>query len=373
MRILLLGFATLTLGAQTPDYIAEGTKALDARQYDVAIEQFKKAITADPGDYGAHFNLGLAYSLTGNDALAIPEYQRTLELKPGIHQAELNLGLSFYNTGKFPEALEYYTKAVASKADSADSELGLGRTLARLGRRDEAEPHYRRAAALEKQNWQFLLELASLYEENKQYDKAIAIFKEFPENPGATERAGALMLRSGNTGEAISALESAVAKSPTTANRIALAEAYAKANQPSKAEPLIAQAIAAEPNDYQLRFFYGQLLRDQRKFPAAAEQFLASAKIKPDAAQSWTELAGILVLTEQFPQALAALDRVRQLGAEIAGHYFVRAIVLDRLQQKKEALESYQKFLAASNGQNPDQEFQARQRALALDKDLRKR
>ena len=80
--------------AQSVDYQAEGIKALDAKQYDAALGSFKKAVSADPKDYAAHFHLALAYSLLGNDAGAAPEYKTVLDLKPGLYEAELNLGIS---------------------------------------------------------------------------------------------------------------------------------------------------------------------------------------------------------------------------------------------------------------------------------------
>jgi tetratricopeptide (TPR) repeat protein len=119
--------------------------------------------------------------------------------------------------------------------------------------------------------------------------------------------------------------------------------------------------------------FYGRILRDQRKFPPAAEQFSAAAKIKPDAADAWTELAGVLIMAERPADGLAALDHVHDLGAESGGHFYLRAITLDKLQRPKEALEAYNKFLAASQNVNPDQEFMARQRIKALEKELGKR
>ena len=42
-----------------------------------------------------------------------------------------------------------------------------------------------------------------------------------------------------------------------------------------------------------------RILRDERRFPSAAEEFSAAAKIKPDAAEAWTELAGVLIMAEQ--------------------------------------------------------------------------
>jgi hypothetical protein len=74
-----------------------------------------------------------------------------------------------------------------------------------------------------------------------------------------------------------------------------------------------------------------------------------------------------------YQQSLAAFDKARDLGENIPGNWFLRAIILDKLKQPKPALEAYQKFLAMSQGKNPDQEFQARQRVRILQRELEKR
>ena len=119
--------------------------------------------------------------------------------------------------------------------------------------------------------------------------------------------------------------------------------------------------------------FYARLLRDQRKFNDAADQFLAASKLKPDAVQPWNEIAGVMIAGEQYPQALIALDRVHALGAETTAHFYLRAISLDHLHQLKEALANYNKFLEQSQGKSPDEEFKARQRARIIQNELNKR
>jgi tetratricopeptide (TPR) repeat protein len=74
-----------------------------------------------------------------------------------------------------------------------------------------------------------------------------------------------------------------------------------------------------------------------------------------------------------YPQSLAAFDKARALGEDTPGNWFLRAIILDKLHQVKPALEAYQRFLSMSDGKNPDQEFQARQRARILQRELQKR
>src|SRR5579871_523164 len=252
-------FVLVALLAQSADFEADGIKALEAQKYDVAVDLLSKAAAEHPDDFNIRFQLGLSYSLLGKDAQAIPQYQAVLQLKPGLYQAEVNLGMSllrlkapadairyltaaslqkpgefgplFYlaeaqiQTGQFADAQASYIAALGLNAGSAAAELGLAQTLARQGHRPEAEPHFRKAAALDPAYKDAPLELAELYESNHQVNEAIAIYRDYPGNPAAQERMGALLLELGRTADAIPPLEASVAKSPTSANRLTLAQA----------------------------------------------------------------------------------------------------------------------------------------------------
>ena len=387
-------------------YYEQGMKALDEKQYQSAVDDFLKALEAEPQDYTLHFNLALAYSLQGKDTDAIPQYKKVLELKPDLYQGDLNLAISLLRTKQAAEAIPYLTAAVTQKPKeyrpnyylasallatgdfgkaeqaytaaleldpkSPDAELGLAHALAKQNKLADAAPHFKKAAELNPNYRDDLLELASLYEAQNQAADAIAIYQQFPDNPGAQERLGELRLKSGEASDAIAHFQTAVERSPTTANRAALVEAYIKNNEPDKALPVCEQILATEPNNFDIRMLHGRILRDQRKFPAAAQDFSRAAQMRPEDPKAWSELAGVLVMAEDYPAALGALDHVAALHAETPGHVYLRAIVLDKVRQLKPALDSYQKFLAMSNGQNPDEEFKARQRVRILQRELNK-
>jgi tetratricopeptide (TPR) repeat protein len=118
---------------------------------------------------------------------------------------------------------------------------------------------------------------------------------------------------------------------------------------------------------------YGRSLRDEHKLLPAAQQFLAATKIKPDSVPAWNELASALIINENYAEGLTALDHIRALGKEIPGNYFLRAITLDKLKLKPQALAAYQQFLASDDNAHPDQEFQARQRMRIIENELKKR
>jgi tetratricopeptide (TPR) repeat protein len=356
------------------DLVAEGAKALDAKQYDRAVELFEKALAADPKDINAHFDLAVTLSQMEKDDQAIPHYKAVLELNPDIYEAKINMALSLIrakragesipylqsavaqrpaefdpvlqladalvSVDRFAEAQAAYEKALTLQPDSAAAESGLGHSLARQGQFKAAETHFRKAAKMDDSYKADLLELAAMYEKANQTAEALALYREFPDDPSA---------------------------------RIARAQAFVKEKQMDKAAAEIAPVVAAQPKDYDLRMFYARLLRDQRKFNDAAPQFLTATKLKPEALEPWNELSSILVIAEQYDQALAALDKIRAMGGENAGHLFYRAMALDHMNMPVPAMESYRKFLEMSAGQHMDQEFQARQRIKTLEIEQQKK
>lgn len=401
-----IGVVCLLLWMQTPDYLERGRQALEQNHPADAVPLLQQAVAAAPGDYAAHFHLALALSLTGKDAEALPEYLKTLELKPHLYQAELNAAILLVRAKNFAQAVplaedaaqqkpreyrpnyylgearlgtrqngpaaEAFRAALNAEPKSAAAELGLARALT-ASNLDEAAPHFQKAAELKPEFHDALLELGAEYEKAHQTAQAIAIYRQFPENAGAQEHLGQLLIDNRQFADAIPRLEQAVKASPTAANRLALAAAYGENKEPAKQIGMLTKAVAENAGDFDIRMTLARALRDQRQFVPAANNFLAATKIKPDSAEAWNELAAVLLIQKEYPAGLAALDHVKALGAEKPGDYFLRAITLDRLRQLEPALASYRQFLASAGGRFPDQEFQARQRARILEREISRR
>ncbi len=399
--------AAALLFFQAGNAISDGTKAIEEGKYEAAAQIFAKAVAADPNDYAAHFNLGLAYSFLHRDAEGIAEYRKALELKPDLVEAQLNAGILLLRQKDAAQALPLLEAAAAQKprdfqphyylaaaqlamgapakaeenfraaigldGHSAVAQLGLGRALAQQGKLADAAPNFQAAANIDPRYRDTLLELAALYEKSSLPAPAIDIYRQFPDNPAAQERLGGLLLQSKQYADAVAPLEAAYAKSPGRDNRALLAQAYLENKQPAKAAPLLEKAVAEEPGNFDIRVLYAHSLRDQRQFAPAAREFAAALQLKPGEAHLWNELGGVLYMAGDYPRALAAFDRALQLGEDIAGNWFLRAIILDKLHQLKPAVEAYQRFLSMSQGKNPDQEFQARQRVRILSRELEKR
>jgi tetratricopeptide (TPR) repeat protein len=399
--VLFLAVLSLSGGQTNPQ--AEGLQALDQRDYHRAEQIFTKVAAADPKDYSALFNLALAETALNEDNEASEHYKQTLALKPNLYEAELNLGILYLRArrpadaepllrdarkqkpnqarplrylgdcllgnGDFSGAADVYRQALAIDPKLAAAHLGLGQSLAREGKLDDASPHYRQAAELDSSLKSYFLELAVAFSKANRPDDAIPLLRQFPNDAGAREEVGRLYLAANRPADAVAEFKAAAQLSPTPANQLALATAYLQNKQPDLAAPILEQALASNPNDYELHMAIGRIRRDKHDYARAANEFAVAAKLKPDSVEAWNEAATAYVLAELYPQGLAALDQVHRLNAEKAGNFYLRAVVLDKLHQVKPALASYQRFLALSQGHYPDQEFIARQRSRILEKE----
>jgi tetratricopeptide (TPR) repeat protein len=393
----------LFLFAPSEDFLAQGLKALDANDPVTAEPLLRQAAAAEPNDFSIHFNLALALSMQQKDADAIAEFRRALELKPALPQADLNLGMlllrnkrpaealpalkevaessksaradlyyaqALFDTGEVAQADPLYRAAVELDPKSAAAQAGLAHCLLKESKLPEAAEHFREAASLDPQYRGELPGLAAEYEKAGMVAEAIAIYRQFPDDGAARERLGRLLVDNGKPSDAIPNLELAVKTTPSTANRLALADAYKLNKQTDREIEQLQLAVAEEPSNFDLRMDLARELRDAHKAVEAAQQFATAAKLQPDSAKAWNELATVYVVNGDYPDGLSALDRVRALGKEIPGDFFFRGICLDRMHQLKPAIEAYRQFLATDGGKMADQEFQARQRIRIMENEL---
>ncbi len=399
-----LVFAAFFLGA-TPavDLQKVGLQALDHGDFAQAQQAFAQIASADPKDYSALFNLALAESGLKLDSNAIEHYKQVLALKPGLYEAELNLGIlqlrqhneadaivqlqdaakqkpsaarpqrylaeALLSQGNYPAAESAFESALKLDPKLSVAELGLGQSLLHQSKLDEALPHYKQAVTLDPANKSFLMEIASALLKSNRQAEAVDLLAQFPDDAGAREAAGNAYLEMNRPADAVTQFEAATKISPTTANQVALASAYLKNNQADLAQPILEKALAQNPKDFDLLMVVARLHRDHKEYPLAANMFVAAAKLQPDSAQAWNEAATSYMMSNEFPEALAAMDKVRSLNAETDGDFYFRAMALDKLHQVKPALAAYQRFLQVSQGKHPDQEFIARQRSRILEKE----
>jgi tetratricopeptide (TPR) repeat protein len=123
------------------------------RRYDLAQQEYRKAIELNANVPGAHVGLGRAILSASKDPHAIDEatreFERELALSPENATAEFELGEIAREHGQLDRAREHLLRAVHYNQDLFEAQVALGRLLLKEGKAREAIAHLEVAAHLE--------------------------------------------------------------------------------------------------------------------------------------------------------------------------------------------------------------------------------
>ncbi len=147
-----------------------------------------------------------------------------------------------------------------------------------------------------------------------------------------------------------------------------LAQIRAEAGDTAGSDQLYAALLAASPHDPELLIGHGQNLIRLMYFAEAYQVFTQATQAAPVNPDAWSGLAFAASKTNRPSEAIHALTVRAQFLPESASTYFLWATSYDALHDRASAAAYYHHFLDAAQGKFPDQEWQARQRLIALQK-----
>ena len=143
-------------------------------QLEVALDQVKLAIQADPTSSEA-FNLrGLIYASLGDDRLAEESFRRALQLNSRDADAMQNFGWYLCQRKRYDEAQAQFEQALAvpQYRDSARTLLTQGVCQVQAGKLEAAERSLMRAYEVDPGNLSIAFNLADLLYRRKEYERA---------------------------------------------------------------------------------------------------------------------------------------------------------------------------------------------------------
>jgi Flp pilus assembly protein TadD len=400
-----------TVPAEAPaSDLATAEAAIEKQDFASAETLLNKVVAADPTNYVAWFDLGFVYNALSKNDEAIAAYRESVAAKPDVFESNLNLGLMLVKSSQ-PDA-EKYLRAASTLTPTSHVDEGRARAWMSLGhllasaKPDEAvaayrqvaklqpkdpEPHLLAAALLEKEN-QFsdaeqeykqaaaldptssdaYVGIANIYMHGSRFPEAEEILRKLvslrPNDAGAHMQLGRVLAASGKNDDAISELEAGLKLAPDDVKlKRDLADVYSQAGKFDLAEAQYRALIAASPKDAELHAGLGKAFLKQHKYPEAQQELFAAVQLKPDYAAVYGDLANAADQNKNYMLAIRALDVRAKLLPEPPLSFFMRATAYDQLRDYKQASLNYHRFLEASTGQNPDQEWQARHRLIAIE------
>ena len=247
----------------------------------------------------AHLRLAREANYAGDVVRELDEYRKAVAADPGDAVARQGLGSGLFRSGAFEEAHLEYAEAQRLSPESPGLHSDLGIVAVRLSRLEDAERHFRRALELDPDSVLYRLQLASLARRRGRCAEAIALFDAVlatePANRQARSQRALCLAQLGRQAEAASELANLIEEQPpeAPAERLQVAALLLSLGGSETALGHF-RAVLARPAPAQVHarahLLIGQVHLGRGEAQRAAESFGAAVRLDPGLAEEVTAL-----------------------------------------------------------------------------------
>jgi len=147
--------------------------------FENALVHYRALLVANELNAEAHNNLGLLYQEKGLYEEAIREFQRATFIEPRYGKAHNNLGVALLRSGKTDASVSEFRGIVAQEPNNIEALTNLSLALKAAGRAEEARETLQRALGISGRYAPAHYNLALLYEERGELQRAIDHYEQF--------------------------------------------------------------------------------------------------------------------------------------------------------------------------------------------------
>ena len=156
------------------DYIREGNAYSNNKEYEKALEAYKRAAGINSSQAGAYLGCGNAHQRMGEYEKALEAYAKALELDPEYVYAYNGRGNAYKALGEYEKAMSDYDRALELDPESVYVYNGRGNTYQALGEYEKAVSDYDKAIGLDPEYVIGYYNRGNAYQAVGKYEEALA-------------------------------------------------------------------------------------------------------------------------------------------------------------------------------------------------------
>lgn len=139
---LLLGIVIIADAQTDRQLVRDGNRLFDKQQYDKAEIQYRKAVSKNPSNPQAVYNLGCALMMQNKDSAAIVQYQKAAKLETNklrLASVYHNIGVICQNHRMYADAIKAYEQSLRNnpKDDETRYNLALCKRMQKNDKKNE--------------------------------------------------------------------------------------------------------------------------------------------------------------------------------------------------------------------------------------------
>ncbi len=345
-----------------------------------------KAVPTEPANAApvdrsqAYYHLGLAdiyedeAATTGRPefvSFAVEEYKKALNADPDSAQLHNGLAELYFRMGKLREAEATARELLKSGPDNLDAHKLLGRLyLRQLGDGqnpvssaspagnvlDQAIAEYEKIVALQPKSVEDRLVLGQLYTVKHDGKKAEEEFKTAqgiePESEEVVLNLARLYAENGDVAHAVKVIEAVSLSDRSAKMEFALGAAYEQLKQPKDAIAAYQRAADMEPGDVHTIGALAQALLNNNQLDEALKQFREMSEIDPEDVGALVHIAEIERRQQKYEDALATIRKARKKEPENLEAGYNEGLLLDVLGHYDESAQVYEKMVDLTSHAN---------------------
>jgi tetratricopeptide (TPR) repeat protein len=303
-----------------------------------SLQELKALVAKNPSDPILHLDLARAYFSLNERDKAMPEAlealhseQKSPTPRVGVLVPAQTVAARIYeDRGQHAKAMEIADLVLSAQPGNPDAVLIRDRALIGTGQIQKAQPELENLVKQFPKLSDAHLQLATLYLEQKSYDKANAEFQVLNTSTPPDIRGfiglQTVKMATGKGEEAIQVMQDLVTKNP-----VALPYRYELAN--------FQAALAGQ-------LWNTNAGKSKELLQSAADNYKEILKTTANSTEVWLRLGVMQRQLGQFDTALASFEQAGNSDPKNAAAFLNQALICDALGKKKEAVDSYNKVLA---------------------------
>ena len=333
-------------------------------RYKEALGNFQKAVKYFPENLPIKYSQGASYSQLGDYSKASDNYLTILEIDSTQLLARIELAKSYYNGKKYLKAIPIYKKLLIEQPGNYTFNKELGLTYMNLDSLKQATWFMHNATNINNRDQGLIAKLATLHNQEGDYSLALSVVK-----LGRMHDSTSLPLISleGYCNYLLQKYISAIDlfklarslgdSSVFTSKYLGISYVYAE--NEAKAIPIL-EKVFQEDSTANSCYYLGMAHYGLENFDSAYNYFVLTQKLMEPVptikASVHKYMAGSLTNLENYPEALKNYQLAYKLDpSDYVVLYNIASVYDHYLDEKKKALEYYEKFLAKS-GFEPTEE-----------------
>jgi protein O-GlcNAc transferase len=311
------------------------------RRAEEAVAEAKEFLDQSLNELRGYHLLAEAQVAAGDMGGAYDTLSQLIELEGTDAEAYARRGEIAIKQKKFDEGLVDIRRAIEMSPDKPEYRVMLGKALQEVGDLDGAAK-----------------ELG-------------ALVKEQPEHVGAHLAYGAVLRSQRKLDEAFELHTKAVAlagEDPMTHYELGISQFYLGNSE--EAEASLKRASELGPGDAQIRYVYGEVLRNLKRYDESAQRYREALERDPNHDKAATKLGLVLTYLDKMDEANNVLQARIARHPEDSEAHFLLGTIYEKQEKYAEAVAAYDKFLELAPEGDPNAD-EARKRVRLLKRKLK--